>query len=128
MINNILKPDTVILLEAEKEYMMSYIDHMTQAEVEGTHNNEKDLDRRLAVWSKNNKSSDGSYVFEDFYSQMDIDSIKIKLSLKMKKDPLKSMKIFVERNGKFSNYQSHETEAEVQRLQQQEDSYKEQEA
>lgn len=46
----------------------------------------------------------------------------------MKKDPLKSMKILIERNGKFSNYQDHEAEAEVARLHQQEDDFKRQEA
>ena len=33
VINNILKPDTVILIEAPKSYMMNFIDNMTQSEV-----------------------------------------------------------------------------------------------
>jgi hypothetical protein len=97
--------------------MMNFIENMTEAEVVGTHNNEKDLDRRLVIWNKNSKSDDGSYVFEDFYTQMDIDIIKITMDLKMKKDPLKAMKIFIERKGKFKNYQKHEAEAELSRIQ-----------
>ena len=62
VIDDKLKPDTVILLRADKSYMMDFIDNMTEKQVLGTHNNEKDLDRRLRVWKTNNQSDDGSYV------------------------------------------------------------------
>lgn len=37
VLNDILKPDTVILLEATKEYMMKFIDQMSEEEVQSTH-------------------------------------------------------------------------------------------
>jgi len=88
--------------------------------VVGTHSNKNDLDRRLKLWFQYNFSKDGSYVLADFFEQEKIDHIKIKLDFDMKKDPVKSMKIFVERNGKFQNYQSKESDEEASRLAEQE--------
>lgn len=100
---------------------MSFIDEMEEHEVENTHYNEKDLNRRMKIWKEYNHSEDGSYILQDFYSQHNIDLIKINLSLREKKaDPLKSMKIFIERNGKFNNYQTHEVDDELKRLNEQE--------
>lgn len=45
----------------------------------------------------------------------------------MKKDPEKAMRIFIERNGKFSNYQSREYDEEASRLREQELEFERQE-
>lgn len=124
IIDPIMIPGTSILLNANMDYMMSFIDEMKESEVEGTHNNEVDLTRRYKAWKNLNFSDDGSYILQDFYSQNNIDFININLSVGNKIDPLKNMKIFIERKGKFNNYQTHEDDAELKRLDEQENHLK----
>lgn len=62
MIDPRIKPDTILMLNAPKSYMMHYIDRITEEEIAGTHYTEKDLDRRLKRWETNNISDDASFV------------------------------------------------------------------
>jgi len=41
---------------------MKFIDNMSEDEIQNTHYNEKDFDRRMRVWNKFNISNDGSFV------------------------------------------------------------------
>lgn len=106
---------------------MRFINILEEEDIHETHYTEKDVHRRMVRWKANNFSEDGSpvkilvkQILEDFYKDFKIPLIKIDLDSKIAKSPIRSMKIFIEKNGKFFNYSSHEQTTEKARLEQEE--------
>lgn len=110
-----ISPDSAIFLKQTHETSLQEIYKMDKKSTVGTHYNELDLKRRYKIWSDNNITEDGSNVLIDFfiensigYSECDISNLSI--------CAIKSMKIFIERNGKYNNYQSYDEQEEQERL------------
>ena len=119
-INHKLCPESVIMLGASEKYIKELMGSFTERQVLRTHNNYKDFERRMKIWRVNNLSEDYRDVFKDFFVQWNIDYIEIELERK-KLDQFKSLRIFVERNGKYINYQEAEMNEEKKRMAQEEE-------
>jgi len=80
-----------------------------------THYNETELIRRHKIWELNNVSENGSPVLCDFYYENNIDTQEISVCSE-KKHVIQGIKIFIERNGKYNNYQTFDDLEEQERL------------
>lgn len=81
----------------------------------GTHYTFKEFQRRMKVWKTNNFATDDTEVFKDFFDHWTLKYIQVSLD-DSATDHFKSMRVFVERNGKFINYQTAEDNEEQVRL------------
>jgi len=87
----------------------------TENQVKGTHYNYSDYERRYKLWYQANFANDDRDVFKDFFKQWSLNYIEVNMD-DSKIDHLKSMRIFIERNGRFINYQTAEANEEQRRL------------
>lgn len=103
------------MLTASPEYVKELMGTFTERQVLGSHYNHRDFERRMKVWKQNNFADDDRDVFKDFLLRWNISYIELDLSFK-KLDQFKSLRIFIERNGKFINYQTAEANEEQRRM------------
>jgi hypothetical protein len=114
-INTKLCPDSTILITASESYSHNLLGKLTEEHVKGTHYTFSEYERRLKIWKGNNYSQDDTDVLKDFFDQWHLKYIQVNVGDTLT-DHFKSMRVFVERNGKFVNYQTAEDSEEHQRL------------
>lgn len=115
VINTKLCPESTILLTSTESYSHKLLGNLSEEQVKGTHYTFKDFERRLKVWKANNFSQDDSDVLKDFFDQWELKYIQVNVDDALT-DHFKSMRVFIERSGKFINYQTDEDSEEHQRL------------
>jgi len=110
-----IKPDHALFFQNDIERSLSTIHKLSEEEAKGTHYNEKDTTKRYKIWEKHNISSDGSPILQDFYIENNICHFSID-TYHDKNEIKECLKIFIERNGKYNNYQTHDEREEQERL------------
>lgn len=105
----------MVILNASEQYIKRLLSSFTETQVVGTHYNLKDFKRRYTVWKKNNFAEDDRDILKDFFLEWDLKHIELNLD-DVKLDHFKSARVFIERNGKYINYQTAETNDEARKL------------
>jgi len=72
-----IKPDHALFFQNTIERSLSSIHRLSQDGAQNTHYNEKDTMKRYRIWERNNVSSDGSPVLQDFYIENNISHFSI---------------------------------------------------
>lgn len=96
---------------------MLKLQNLPEKELQSTHFNEKDMLRRLTIHRKINNNENGQLILLNFFNEQKIGVVDVNLENLEVKAQFNLMQAFIERNGKFSNYQSHEKKEESQRIQ-----------
>lgn len=72
------------------------------------------MNRRLAEYKKNNDSTTGESILADFFKERFIEPLVINVT-NPNNDSFDNLRTFIERNGTFSNYMTHEETKELKR-------------
>jgi len=117
-------PEYVVIFQAKDDYLKGRIKELPEEKVVGTHWTEDGMNRRIGGYKKNNFSDNGAPVLETFFKENGIQILKLDVDALQTDDVFKSVKIFLEKQGKFENYQNFESVADVKRQQVVEDDNK----
>lgn len=97
-------PNTVVKLEIfSNDILINRYKSKPQAELENTHYNELDMNRRLKFYRDENESIFGNFSCDEFYKQNQVLGTSIDAT-KTPKEIYELTKLVIERNGKINNY------------------------
>eukprot|EP00742_Colponemidia_sp_Colp-10_P000791 GILJ01000857.1.p1 GENE.GILJ01000857.1~~GILJ01000857.1.p1 ORF type:complete len:699 (-),score=133.23 GILJ01000857.1:66-2090(-) len=113
-VNFVALPNHVILLKASDEFLRTRVQELPQAEVEGTHNTEEGLYRRLAVWRDQNESVKGLPSVLAYFSELGLETFQADAT-KSPEDIFDMLRIYVERTGRPFNYLRADKEVALER-------------
>lgn len=118
-------PTNVIVFKASDEFLLEKLQSLPEKQLQNTHFNEKEMLRRLNLYRKINNNANGQLILTNFFSENKIDIMNVNLENLDPKAHFSKIQAFIERNGKFKNYQSHEIKEENNRIQLEEILFKE---
>jgi adenylate kinase len=110
-----LVPDSILLLDGGAEIIKKRVKELPESKIEGTHWNNKDLDRRNKQYNLVNNSPIGDPSLADFFAKWEVGLMKDNCMHEENK-LTESFKIFIERNGKPNNYMTFDQESENKRI------------
>lgn len=106
VIDDKIRPDSAIFIKNKPESSLAEISKMSLQETVGTHHTEREFQRRHKIWEGNNISANGSSVLTDFYSENNIEVLHWDASQMANANHLDCIKMYIEKDGKYNNYQS----------------------
>jgi len=104
-------------LQAKDDSLKTRVKELPEEKILGTHYNEEGMGRRILSYKKNNFSDNGAPVLETFFKENGVNVLKLEIDTIPAENVFKALKIFVEKSGKFENYQSFEAMEEEKRKQ-----------
>jgi adenylate kinase len=106
IIDDKIRPDSAVFIKIKPETSLAEISKMSLQETAGTHHTEREFQRRYKIWESNNISANGSSVLTDFYSENNIEVLHWDASQMAHSNNLDCIKMYIEKDGKYNNYQS----------------------
>lgn len=125
VLNDKITPLSIINIQASDEYLIQKLQTLPEKELKNTHFNENDMIRRLKIFRKTNNCDNGQPVLLNFFTEQKIDVLNINLEGLDPKTHFNMIQAFIERKGKFRNYQISEELEERKRVELQGRVYKE---
>lgn len=110
-------PTSVVIFKASDEFLLEKLQNLPEKQLQNTHFNEKEMLRRLNFYRKINNNANGQLILNNFFAENKIDIMNVNLETLDPRAHFSKIQAFIERNGKFKNYQSHETKEEHNRIQ-----------
>lgn len=101
-------------MQGTDEFLKQRVKELPEERVANTHYNEEGMNRRLAEYKKNNDSTTGESILADFFKERFIEPLVINVT-NPSNDSFDNLRTFIERNGTFSNYMTHEETKELKR-------------
>lgn len=118
-------PTSVVIFKASDEFLLEKLQNLPEKQLQNTHFNEKEMLRRLNFYRKINNNANGQLILNNFFAENKIDIMNVNLETLDPRAHFSKIQAFIERNGKFKNYQSHETKEESNRVQLEETLFRE---
>lgn len=108
-----LIPGSILLIDGDENMIKRRVRDLPESKIEGTHWNNKDIDRRNKQYKQVNNSPIGDPSLVDFFAKWEVGLMRdncmhdeVKLT--------ESFKIFIERSGKPNNYMSFDSHKEAE--------------
>ena len=120
ILNEKIAPQTVISLDASDNYLIQRLQTLPEKNLTNTHFNETDMTRRLKIYRETNNTEKGKPIMLNFFEENKIEVLNVNLENLDPKAHFDKMQAFIERKGKFKNYQIHEIIEEKKRVELQE--------
>lgn len=115
IVDSSIYPESLIQFSGSDEFLISRVKALPESVIAGTHYNEADMKRRLKDYRRANEDPSGNPGIKDFFVENFTDVFSID-SNTPEFDTFESLKIYVERFGRPINYQSHQEDAENNRI------------
>lgn len=120
ILNEKIVPLTVINLEPSDDFLMQRLQMLPEENLKNSHFTEKDMNRRLKVYRETNNPEKGKPILLNFFDENKIEVLNVNLENLDPKAHFNQIQAFIERKGKFKNYQIHEQIEEKKRIEVQE--------